>query len=135
MQLLFRRFHKANDTITSHISTLARSYRCSMTPNQVTSIMILNNSKRGWKWLFDGINRDGARMTQNFHALKSGVQLLVVLALFSLRPENICGTEPIHETLPSLRVGVAEADITPPADFPMAGYYHERLAEGEMDSL
>lgn len=135
MQLLFRRFHKANDTITSHISTLARSYRCSMTPNQVTSIMNLNNSKRGWEWLFDGINRDGARMTQNFHALKSGVQLLVVLALFSLRPENIFGTEPIHETLPSLRVGVAEADITPPVDFPMAGYYHERLAEGEMDSL
>lgn len=35
----------------------------------------------------------------------------------------------------SLRVGVAEADITPPVGFPMAGYYHERLAEGEIDPL
>ena len=34
-----------------------------------------------------------------------------------------------------LRVGVAEADITPPIGFPMAGYYHERLAEGEIDPL
>jgi hypothetical protein len=36
---------------------------------------------------------------------------------------------------PSLRVGVAEADITPPVGFPMAGYYHERLAEGVIDPL
>jgi neutral ceramidase len=35
----------------------------------------------------------------------------------------------------SLRVGVAEVDITPPAGFPMAGYYHERLAEGQIDPL
>jgi neutral ceramidase len=35
----------------------------------------------------------------------------------------------------SLKVGVAEADITPPIGFPMAGYYHERLAEGEIDPL
>lgn len=34
-----------------------------------------------------------------------------------------------------LRVGVAEIDITPPAGFPMAGYYHERLAEGTIDPL
>ena len=34
-----------------------------------------------------------------------------------------------------LRVGVAEVDITPPIGFPMAGYYHERLAEGTIDSL
>lgn len=33
------------------------------------------------------------------------------------------------------RVGIAETDITPPAGFPMAGYYHERLAEGEIDPL
>jgi hypothetical protein len=33
------------------------------------------------------------------------------------------------------RVGVAETDITPPAGFPMAGYYHERLAEGTIDPL
>ena len=35
----------------------------------------------------------------------------------------------------SLRVGVAETDITPPTGFPMAGYYHERLAEGAIDPL
>ncbi|HUG69206.1 MAG TPA: neutral/alkaline non-lysosomal ceramidase N-terminal domain-containing protein [Pirellulaceae bacterium] len=35
----------------------------------------------------------------------------------------------------SLRVGIAETDITPPIGFPMAGYYHERLAEGTIDPL
>lgn len=35
----------------------------------------------------------------------------------------------------AIRVGVAEADITPPVGFPMAGYYHERLAEGTIDPL
>jgi hypothetical protein len=35
----------------------------------------------------------------------------------------------------ALRVGVAEADITPPEGFPMAGYYHERLATGKLDPL
>lgn len=35
----------------------------------------------------------------------------------------------------SLRVGVAEVDITPPEGFPMAGYYHERLADGALDPL
>ncbi len=34
-----------------------------------------------------------------------------------------------------LRVGVAEADTTPPEGFPMAGYYHERLATGVRDPL
>ena len=34
-----------------------------------------------------------------------------------------------------LRVGLAESDITPPIGFPMAGYYHERLAEGTIDPL
>ncbi|WP_216821129.1 neutral/alkaline non-lysosomal ceramidase N-terminal domain-containing protein [Singulisphaera sp. GP187] len=35
----------------------------------------------------------------------------------------------------SLRVGVAESDITPPVGFPMAGYYHERLSDGTIDPL
>ena len=35
----------------------------------------------------------------------------------------------------SLHVGVAEVEITPPIGFPMAGYYHERLAEGQIDGL
>src|SRR6516165_500207 len=34
-----------------------------------------------------------------------------------------------------LRVGLAEADITPPKGFPVAGYYHERLATGIHDPL
>jgi neutral ceramidase len=34
-----------------------------------------------------------------------------------------------------LRIGVAETDITPPLRFPMAGYYHERLATGTLDPL
>ena len=34
-----------------------------------------------------------------------------------------------------LQVGVAEVDITPPVGFPMAGYYHERLATGTTDPL
>ncbi len=34
-----------------------------------------------------------------------------------------------------LRVGTAERDITPPTGFPIAGYYHERLAEGTIDPL
>jgi len=35
----------------------------------------------------------------------------------------------------SLAIGVAEADITPPVGFPMAGYYYERLATGTRDPL
>jgi len=35
----------------------------------------------------------------------------------------------------SIEVGVAETDITPPAGFPMAGYFHERLCEGTTDPL
>ncbi len=35
----------------------------------------------------------------------------------------------------SLKVGVAEQDITPPVGFPMAGYFHERLADGQIDPL
>lgn len=34
-----------------------------------------------------------------------------------------------------LCVGIAVTDITPPDGFPMAGYYHERLADGTIDPL
>lgn len=34
-----------------------------------------------------------------------------------------------------LKIGLAESDITPPMGFPMAGYYHERLADGAIDPL
>lgn len=32
-------------------------------------------------------------------------------------------------------VGVATADITPPMNFPISGYYHERLSDGVLDPL
>lgn len=35
----------------------------------------------------------------------------------------------------AMKVGVAEQDITPPVGFPMAGYFHERLADGQIDPL
>jgi neutral ceramidase len=34
-----------------------------------------------------------------------------------------------------LKVGAAQVEITPPVGFPMAGYYHERLATGKKDPL
>lgn len=48
---------------------------------------------------------------------------------------DFIGTTVTASAADSLRVGVAEADITPPVGFPMAGYYHERLAEGTIDPL
>ncbi len=50
------------------------------------------------------------------------------LLLFCLATITVTAAEP-------LRVGVAEVDITPPVEFPMAGYYHERLATGSKDPL
>lgn len=49
----------------------------------------------------------------------------------------LCGLLLISSTArgQSLEVGFAESDITPPSGFPMAGYYHERLAEGIHDPL
>lgn len=41
---------------------------------------------------------------------------------------------PSHERL-QLLAGVAEVDITPPNDYPISGYYHERLASGTIDPL
>jgi hypothetical protein len=60
-------------------------------------------------------------------------KILAALAgvlLSSLAP-GAAYAEPAHQ----LQVGMAEADITPPLGFPMAGYYHERLAEGAIDPL
>src|ERR1043166_7534599 len=34
-----------------------------------------------------------------------------------------------------VRVGVAQIDITPPMGIPLAGYYHERGADGVLDPL
>lgn len=66
--------------------------------------------------------------------------LASVLAFFSSvgRAQDSVATEPPSSTNQNeapLRVGIAETDITPPVGFPMAGYYHERLAEGTIDPL
>ena len=45
------------------------------------------------------------------------------------------GFAQISHATDSLQVGIAVVDITPPVGFPMAGYYHERLAEGSIDPL
>ncbi len=42
---------------------------------------------------------------------------------------------PADKTASKLRMGFAEVDITPPLGFPMAGYYHVRLAKGSLDPL
>ncbi len=41
----------------------------------------------------------------------------------------------LHLSADELRVGVAHTDITPPLGIPMAGYYHERGADGVLDPL
>ncbi len=51
--------------------------------------------------------------------------------LTTVRWPMLAATEEQNE----LEVGLAESDITPPIGFPMAGYYHERLAEGTIDPL
>lgn len=53
--------------------------------------------------------------------------------MFSVMTSMIVLCGPLRAA--ELRVGLAEADITPPVGFPMAGYYHERLAEGTIDPL
>lgn len=76
-------------------------------------------------------------MSQKLAVLKSGVGIpAMLMALLSLLPGLASGGEPVPGNLKTaIRVGVAETDITPPVNFPMAGYYHERLAEGEIDPL
>ncbi len=55
--------------------------------------------------------------------------LLAVLLIGSV----MLSTFPVHAQQP--RVGVATVDITPPLGMPMAGYYHERGADGVLDPL
>jgi len=54
--------------------------------------------------------------------------LLLSFGLFACAVARTEAAEPIQ-------VGMAQRDITPPDGFPMAGYYHERLAEGTIDPL
>lgn len=65
-------------------------------------------------------------------------RVFVLLASFvSTTLTAIGADQPLSTDGPNkrLRVGIAETDITPPLGFPMAGYYHERLAVGTIDPL
>lgn len=61
--------------------------------------------------------------------MKPRLKHLACCALLSLAAADsaLCAAD--------LRVGVATADITPPLGIPMAGYYHERGADGVLDPL
>jgi hypothetical protein len=53
----------------------------------------------------------------------------LVPLLLSLLALPLSGAEPAY------RIGVGKVDITPPTGIPMAGYYHERGADGTLDPL
>lgn len=55
--------------------------------------------------------------------------------VFSLIGTVLLDRPSVSSASDSLQVGLAEIDISPPVGFPMAGYYHERLAEGTIDPL
>jgi neutral ceramidase len=76
-----------------------------------------------------GENRGDAKSRRHFSAI--GQRRAADMWLAAIRREVL----PDLRAEGSLRVGLAEVDITPPAGFPMAGYYHERLADGASDSL
>ena len=76
-----------------------------------------------------GDNRGDIKSRRHFTGI--GQRRAAEMWLASIRQELLTS---IDEAA-ALRVGMAEVDITPPVGFPMAGYYHERLAEGTIDSL
>ena len=70
--------------------------------------------------------------------MHSGCRILLLACSIAAVAMTTEGADPLSsqsDSRSSLLVGVAETDITPPVGFPMAGYYHERLAEGTMDAL
>jgi neutral ceramidase len=60
-------------------------------------------------------------------------RMLLVLIAMLLPWHSATAAQPDKSA--DFRVGFAEADMTPPAGFPMAGYYHERLADGALSPL
>lgn len=76
-----------------------------------------------------GENRGDNKSRRHFSGI--GQRRAAEMWLSSIRQQLL--TAPPNAS--QIRVGMAEADITPPIGFPMAGYYHERLAEGTIDSL
>lgn len=76
-----------------------------------------------------GDNRGDIKSRRHFTGI--GQRRAAEMWLASIRQELLTS----KDAAAALRVGIAEVDITPPVGFPMAGYYHERLAEGTIDSL
>ncbi|NQV24563.1 MAG: neutral/alkaline non-lysosomal ceramidase N-terminal domain-containing protein [Rhodopirellula sp.] len=74
-------------------------------------------------------------MTQDHRRLPGFPVALAASVLLAAHLANAVSGFAADDLRPTLRVGVAETDITPPVGFPMAGYYHERLAEGSVDPL
>ena len=76
-----------------------------------------------------GDNRGDSKSRRHFTGI--GQRRAAEMWIASIRQELLTS----KDEATALRVGMAEVDITPPVGFPMAGYYHERLAEGTIDSL
>ena len=76
-----------------------------------------------------GDNRGDAKSRRHFSGI--GQRRAAEMWLSAIRQQVL----PDPNTEDSLRIGIATTDITPPVGFPMAGYYHERLADGELDPL
>ena len=76
-----------------------------------------------------GEHRGDAKSRRHFSGI--GQRRAAELWFAAIRKELL----PDPNAAGALRVGLAEVDITPPAGFPMAGYYHERLADGTLDPL
>ena len=75
-----------------------------------------------------GENRGDAKSRRHFSSIgqRNAAEMWLAVILRELAPQGKAG---------SIQVGMAEADITPPVGFPIAGYYHERLADGTIDPL
>jgi neutral ceramidase len=76
-----------------------------------------------------------SKASTNNHCFRSTLRILLVLLVGAV---GSTGFGPPHQTAvaaDTLKIGVAEKDITPPEGFPIAGYYHERLATGTTDPL
>jgi hypothetical protein len=82
-----------------------------------------SNQRESGRWFTRSLNKDNKHFISH-----AGTAFAVMAIAESEQPVAV-------KEATGLKVGVAETDITPPNGFPMAGYYHERLAEGTIDPL
>ena len=75
------------------------------------------------------IERPSAALLPSRPLIQSALRAVLGLALTFVGSGLTTGAEP------PLAVGIAQVEITPPVGFPMAGYYHERLATATHDPL